>query len=279
MHTEVAVDGVRSPVLQAGPADAHEAVVFLHGNPGSGHDWDHLLAPVGQFARAVAPDMPGYGAADKPADFDYSNPGYAAHLDGLLERLGIRRAHLVLHDFGGGWGLTWATEHPQAFASVTLINTGALVGYRWHRYARIWRTPVLGALFMASANRPSVRAVLKRENPKLPREALDRIVEQSVARETKRAALRLYRAAAPEHFEALVEPLRALDRPALVIWGDDDAYVPPEQADRQRQSFPSAEVHHLEGHGHWPFLEDPDRVADLVVPFLRAQLAPEPLAA
>jgi pimeloyl-ACP methyl ester carboxylesterase len=51
-------------------------------------------------------------------------PGYAAHLGRCLEALGITRAHLVLHDFGGPWGLAWAATHPAAFASATLVNIG-----------------------------------------------------------------------------------------------------------------------------------------------------------
>src|SRR5207302_2227933 len=93
-ETSIVVDGVRSPVLQAGPSDATEAVVFVHGNPGSGRDWSDLVATVGDFARAVAPDMPGYASADKPRDFDYTVEGYATHLGGVLSELGIGRVHL-----------------------------------------------------------------------------------------------------------------------------------------------------------------------------------------
>ena len=91
--------------------------------------------------------MPGFGRADKPRDFQYDVAGYADFLDGLLAELGIDRVHLVLHDLGGPWGLEWATRSPARVASVTLINTGAFIGYRWHILARIWRTPVLGELF------------------------------------------------------------------------------------------------------------------------------------
>jgi len=59
---EVAVDGVRSPLIQAGPADDSEAIVFLHGNPGSRLDWEDLVSQAGEFGRAVAFDMPGFGA-------------------------------------------------------------------------------------------------------------------------------------------------------------------------------------------------------------------------
>src|SRR5262245_53642091 len=106
--TEVLVDGVRSPVLVGGPSEAESAVVFVHGNPGPGRDWEALMPRVSAFARCVAPDMPGYGNADKPAVFDYTVEGYARHLGGLLDRLAVRRAHLVLHDFGGPWGLALA---------------------------------------------------------------------------------------------------------------------------------------------------------------------------
>jgi pimeloyl-ACP methyl ester carboxylesterase len=246
--------------------------VFIHGNPGPKEDWTGLLEQVGAFSRAVAPDMPGYGAADKPRRFRYTVDGYADHLAGVLDQLGIRRAHLVMHDFGGPWGLAWAAKHATAFASATLINTGVLLDYKWHIFARIWRTPLLGELFQATTTRSGLRMLVGRQNPKLPRDAIDRIYEASRAWGSKRAVLKLYRATPESVLGASAAPLRALDRPALVVWGADDAYLPAEQSARQLATFPSAQVELIEGHGHWVFLEDPERVAGLVVPFLRAQV-------
>ncbi len=65
-----------------------------------------------RFARAVAPDMPGFGRADKPRDFPYSWPAMPSFLDGVLGELGIDRVHLVVHDFGGPWGMEWAAREP-----------------------------------------------------------------------------------------------------------------------------------------------------------------------
>ena len=69
-ETMLTVDGIRSPILQAGPPHAGEAVVFVHGNPGSSQDWARLVERTGAFARAVAWDHPGFGQADKPAGFE-----------------------------------------------------------------------------------------------------------------------------------------------------------------------------------------------------------------
>ena len=268
----IAVGGVRSPVLTRGDPNLREAVVFVHGNPGPKEDWVPLLTQTGEFARALAPDMPGFGSADSPAGFDYTTGGYARHLAGILDQLQIERAHLVMHDFGGPWGLVWAVAHPDAFASATLINTGVLLDYRWHRLARIWRTRGLGDLFMATTTRAGVRMVVGHDNPRLPRSAIDRIYDASRPRRTKRAVLKLYRATPASAMGALRDPLRALDRPALVVWGTADAYIPWQQAERQRESFPSARIELLEGLGHWPFIEDPARVSEAVLPFLRAQV-------
>ena len=117
--------------------------MFVHGNPGSASDWSALLTAVGAVGRAVAMDMPGYGRSDKPVDFDYTVDGYARHLAGCLDQLGVTKAHLVLHDFGDPWELSWAAAHPTSFQSAVLINTGIWPGYNWHVYARLWRMPLL----------------------------------------------------------------------------------------------------------------------------------------
>ena len=270
----VTIDGVRSPLLEFGSRDVSEAVVFVHGNPGSSRDWERLARGVGEFGRAVAMDMPGFGAADKPPNFDYSVSGYARFLGRLLGELGIRRAHLVMHDFGGPWGLAWAAANPQGIASVTCINTGVLLGYRWHYLARIWQTPVLGELFMASTTKAGMRLLLRHGNPRgLPADYFDHVYK-TFDRGTQHAVLRLYRNTrnTEEGARQFKEALRPLDLPALIVWGAHDPYISVEFAERQRQVFSRAEIRILPGSGHWPFADDPDAVAKAVLPFLRRQL-------
>lgn len=268
---ELTIRGVTSLVRSSGPVDAREAVVFVHGNPGSSEDWTALRTRIGGFARSIAPDMPGYGKADRPVDFAYDVPGYARHLAGLVEALGVERVHLVLHDFGVPWGLYWACEHAARVASVTLINCGILPGYSWHKYAALWRTPGLGELLMYGTTRSLFGALLAHENPKpFPKSFVDRMWEDLDAG-TKRAILRLYRAtsAAVVGSMPIAERLAALRLPALVLWGGEDRNCPPRYAELQRPYFEQAEIHVLEGCGHWPFIDEPERVGDLLEAFLR----------
>jgi pimeloyl-ACP methyl ester carboxylesterase len=272
-HSRIAVDGAYPRLLQAGPDGDPEAVVFVHGNPGSADDWQPLISSLGgRGRRALAFDLPDFGETVAPPDFEHTTPGYADFLGRGLKTLGVERVHLVLHDFGGPIGLIWAAANVDSLASVTLIDTGILPGYRWHRLARVWRTPVVGELLQASATRRAFRFLVARSEPRgLPRPFLDRMYDQ-YDRRTRRAVLKLYRAnddpgSAAGEFSALVAPR---DIPALVIWGEDDAYLPAAFADRQREAFPSAAVHVLPASGHWPFVDAPETVERLMVEFVAA---------
>ncbi len=269
---QVVVNGVRSPVLIGGTGASGEAVVFVHGNPDTSAYWEPLMTRVAEFATVVAPDMPGYGGADKRADQNYTLAAYADHLGGLIDQLGIDAVHLVVHDFGGWFGLAWAAANPGKVASITAINSGLLLDYKWHRAARIWRTPVAGEVFMHMSTPRFARFVVRHDNPALPEEWVDRIADNALSPETMRAILRLYRATQLKDMEDLVEPLRERDPDTLVVFGVDDVYIPVEQAERQRRAFPRAQTEILPGVGHWAWLEQPDLVAGFVVPFLRERV-------
>lgn len=270
---QVVVGDVRIPVLRGGQRDTTEAVVFVHGNPGAGSDWLDLMRPVAEFAQVIAPDMPGFGGAEKRADQDYTLAGYGRHLGGVIEALGVTRVHIVAHDFGGPWSLTWAAAHPDLVASVTLINTGVMLDYTWHRVARIWRIPIVGEIVQRIASRRLLTALLAHDNPGLHGDWVARIANHLQPWGTRRAVLRLYRSTTPAMMDALVEPLRARDLPCLVVWGPKDVYLPAIQAERQREPFPSAQIHTIPGAGHWSFLERPDLVAPLVLAHLHSHHA------
>jgi pimeloyl-ACP methyl ester carboxylesterase len=270
----IEVEGVASPVFSAGDERSREAVVFVHGNPGPSDDFHDLLPQIGTFARVVAPDMPGYGRADRPRNFDYTAEGYARHLDGILRALGIERVHLVLHDLGGAWGFQWAIDRVARVRSVSLINIGIMPAFKWHSLARIWRTPILGELFVLAATRNRLRAALNANNPKpMPDAFIDRIAGFADWGH-KRAVLKFYRATDDPGARgaAAAEAVKSLRLPALVLWGDGDPFVPVRFAEEQKRYF-DAEVHVLPGCGHWPMVDDPDKVASLLVPFLRRQVS------
>ena len=264
------VDGVRCAVYDSDP-NKREAVVFVHGNPGPMDDWEDLAPAVAAFARAIAMDMPGYGRAEHPKNFDYTIWGYGRYLGALLDQLNVERAHLVLHDFGGGWGLRWAVDHPDRVASLTLINSGIFEGYKWHSFARIWQTPILGELAQLTTTAWGTHRTLNRLNPKpMPRSFVDRVMKYADWGH-KRAVLKLYRASKDlgGYLAEIGNAPFAKTLPTCVIWGAGDPFIEAGFAEKQKRYFPLAEIHVLQGLGHWPFIDDVDAVRGPLLEFLR----------
>jgi pimeloyl-ACP methyl ester carboxylesterase len=272
-ESRLEISRVRSPVIEAGLEGSAEAIVFVHGNPGSRLDWLDLVSVAGRFGRAVAFDLPGFGQADKPRDFPFTVSGFAGFIDGALAQLGIERVHLIVHDFGGPFGLAWAAAHPDSFGSVVLVNTPPISGYRWHPLAKMWRTPVVGELTHLIASRRLFAYALSRGQIRpLPQGAVDRMW-QDFDGGTAFAVLKLYRASRIGTAGRAEELFRRLDRPALVVWGRRDPYIPVRFAEGHRRAFPSAEFVYLAESGHWPFLDDPDSAAAAILPFLKRQIS------
>jgi pimeloyl-ACP methyl ester carboxylesterase len=271
----ITVNGVKTRLLVAGPRRASTAVVFMHGSPGSSSDWARLLPPAaGRHNRAVAFDLPGFGHAADAWGGEPTLGAAVAVLGDALRQLHIRRVHLVAHDIGGPVGLEWGARHPKRLRSATLIDTGLLFGYRHHMLAQISRTPGGGEAFWAQLNRQSFSAGIQDGQTRpLPKEFIDRLYDD-LDRETRCAIIALYRGTdEPEIHRFARRQAKVLsrrpDRPALVIWGADDPYLPAELAQRQRRGFPSARIKVFAASGHWPFVDYPRRSRKLIVRFLR----------
>ncbi|MDL9948262.1 alpha/beta hydrolase [Gordonia sp. ABSL11-1] len=264
----ITVNGIRTRVLQGGDPGASEAAVFLHGAPGSADAWRALLSDVAAIGRVVAFDLPGYGEADRPDDFGHTVADYATYIGSVITALGIHRVHLVMNDIGGS-GLAWAVDHPDAFASSVQLDTGIINQMRaWHPVGRLFRTPGIGAL-AERFGRLAIQPIMAHYDV-VPR-ATVRGWKAEFDRGQRRALHRMYKANPVDVGAPFIEPLSRLSRPALVIWGGHDKFVPVGKAD-QRVAFPEAKVVILPASGHYPHLDDPESVRAHVIPFLRQHL-------
>ncbi len=247
--------------------DGRAPVLYLHGVPTNSDDWVGFLQRTG----GLAPDLPGFGRSGKPGHFDYSIPGYVHFLEQYLDLVEVPRVRLVVHDWGVV-GLAFAQLHPERIERLVVMNAVPLLpGYRWHRMARLWRTPLLGELAMGATVRPVLRRATREANVTpgpLPEAWLDTVLDH-FDQGTQRAILRLYRSASPEVLAQAGAELRRLELPALVVWGLRDPYFPARFAGEYARALPRADLLELPDAGHWWWLDRPDAV-DRVVGFLAA---------
>jgi pimeloyl-ACP methyl ester carboxylesterase len=263
-RTEVA--GVEIFWREAPWPDGRAPTLYVHGSPTSSDDWLEFLERTG----GLAPDLPGFGRSGKPAHFDYSIEGYSDALERFLAQIGVGRYSLVVHDWGGA-ALALAQRAPERLEKLVIINSVPLLpGYRWHRLARIWRAPLAGELFMGLSTRWGFTR-LSREATAGPEPAPEELIDRvwrHFDHGTQRAILKLYRSAPPSVLERAGERLGEIRCPALVLWGEDDPYIPASFARRFGDALGGdTHVEVLAGVRHWPWIDDP-RVVGTVTDFL-----------
>ncbi len=102
-------------------------VVMVHGNPTWSLYYRQLVTLLRDRYRCIVPDHIGCGLSDKPDDsrYEYSLAQRADDLARLIDTLGLKKVHLVMHDWGGMIGMTWASRHPAQVDKVVLLNTAA----------------------------------------------------------------------------------------------------------------------------------------------------------
>jgi pimeloyl-ACP methyl ester carboxylesterase len=251
-------------VLGAQVHDAEQGsgppVLFLHGNPDSSIMWEALIAGMKARFRCIAPDLPGFGHSEVPANLDVSLEGMAKWIDEVVRGLKLSEPlNLVAHDFGATFGLAWAIRHSEKVRRIAVSNVNFFSDYKWHTFAKMFRTPLLGEFLQATTTRGGFRMGMKAGGPKLTNEHIDRTFDLYPWR-ARKMALRLYRAIDPNDFKGWEDDLLKLTArvPTEVFWGNRDPYAPSSLAER----FGARQVHHFADCGHWVFIEAADRCID-----------------
>jgi haloalkane dehalogenase len=100
-----------------------EPIVFVHGNPAWSFEFRRLVKEFSRTNRCVAPDLIGFGLSDKPAEWSYLPAEQAKNLDLFLESLHLKNITLVVGDWGGPVGLSYALNHPEKIKNIVITNT------------------------------------------------------------------------------------------------------------------------------------------------------------
>lgn len=278
-------DSVRSSVRagghsiayqEAGPADG-PVVILLHGLASDADTWDKALGLLAERGlRVLAVDLLGHGESDKP-DSDYLLVDFAEFLARFMDALGIERATLCGHSFGGAIAMFFGTRYPERVDRVVLVSAGGL-GREVH--------PVLRAAALRMAPGVLRRAMSPRmrrlyANGRLHR-AL-RLTPDNVAN-LRRAGRALGTAEgqaaffasvrgviAPSGQRAASEDMRAFAErvPMLLIWSEDDPVIPLAHAEAHAErAKPYSRLVIFPSRGHEPHRRNAERFANEVANFV-----------
>jgi pimeloyl-ACP methyl ester carboxylesterase len=284
--------GITMNVAIAGPEDAPPAIL-LHGFPESHRTWRLVADRLQDKVRLVMPDLRGFGQSDRPQDVaDYATDTLIADIFALADALDIGRFALVGHDWGGA--MAWAaalcgdpriarlgivnSPHPLIFQNSLVEDSAQRAASQYIRAFRDldFEKFVDGIGFEAFFDKSFRNHV---DLAAIPPEERRHYIDDWSRPGALTAMLNWYRASAifvPKPGEDAVMPgwvARGLPRlkiPVRVVWGLEDKALLPIQLDGIGEVGDDVEVFPLKGVGHFAPWESPDKVADVLKPFLLA---------
>jgi 2-hydroxy-6-oxonona-2,4-dienedioate hydrolase len=256
-------------VLQAGPADG-PALILAPGTGGHLEAYARNVAFLaGQGFRVVAYDYPGHGYTTH-ADADLEIPDYVEHLDGLLDALGIARAHLSGESLGGWVAVKYAVAHPERVLRMVLNTPGGAI-------SRAETMETIRRLSQAAADDPSPANVRTRlewlmaDNASVTDE-LVAMRRQIYARpgfsDSMRHILCLQDLEVRTRNAITDDELKGIGHPTLVVWTSDDPSGPAATGMHMAEVLPNGTFELIADAGHWPQWEQPDRFNELAAGFL-----------
>jgi pyruvate dehydrogenase E2 component (dihydrolipoamide acetyltransferase) len=240
-------------ISYAGAGQDGDVVLLVHGYGGDRNSWLFLQEPLAERYRVYALDLPGHGTSSKDVG-DGSVEMLAGTVLGVLNAIGVERAHLVGHSLGGAVAVAATAQEPVRVSSLTLIapsgfgpeiNAGYLRGFADAQTRRELK-PVVGQIFADESlvTRQVVDDLLAYKRL----DGVDTALHALVGTLLDGDMQRMDSAAAIAAIGGAV--------PVTVVWGSADRIIPPAQA----ESVAGAVRHLLDGAGHMPHMERPAEV-------------------
>lgn len=263
-HT-IDAGGIKTTYLEAGSG---EPVIMLHGSgPGvSGlANWQHNIGPLSQRFRALAPDIVGFGATERPDDIIYSLRTWTDHVWAFLDAHDIKSAAVVGNSLGGRIALQMATDRPDRITKMVLMGTPG-----------VGMTPTdgLAALRAYEPSHDAMRELLRTYFAVDPTMITDELVAIRHEASIADGVFEAYRAMFfdPKHAGselAITESeVRAITTPTLLVHGREDKVVPVEVSVTMMRLLPEADLHVFSACGHWTQIERAGEFSALVADYL-----------
>ena len=257
MFKYVDVGGVKAfyRVEGTGPA-----VILIHSNGLSLGQWDHNISKISRYYQVYAPDLPGFGQSGKP-NVEYGLRYYVDFLGSFMDALGIPKAVIVGSSFGGAIAASFAASRPDRVTALVMADATGLTPNG------ITKNKELTNLFlnlMMRSRKLYCRPMFydSRSISLLKDTLMVTDMKETRAAFTKNCHAILY------HDPGYIQSLMAITAPTLIIWGEDDLLLPPEDGQKYLKMIAGSKIKVFDMCGHMPNVEKHAEFNAVVLDFL-----------
>ncbi len=255
----IEVDGYTIPYLDGGEG---EALILVHGFGANKDNFTRIGGLLTKKMRVIVPDLPGFGATERRPNDDFSIDKQAERVHALAQKLGIKTYHVGGNSMGGWIAGIAATKYPEQIQSVWFLNPAGTKAGGNSEVLKHYRDT--GESLLTVSSREQYERLLdyiftKRPSP-MPSFVIDAMSEKAIA--DKPLNDKIYKiiretpSDMPERLQAA-----GFQKPALIVWGDNDRVLHVDGAAELAASLPQAKVVVMKQMGHAPMIERPEETA------------------
>ncbi len=266
-----------SKFIKIGPFDIHylisgqgPTVLLLHGIGASVYTWRLLMPLLSRHYRVIAVDLPGFGRSSKIAVESYDLDQQTARLQLLLDTLDVKECHVVGSSMGGALALWLGLKNPERVKKVVTLAPAIdprLVPLKLASFA--WTSPFFRA---TAANRYVFSYLLGRILSKRDLINKESITEYLNPYQDSAAVHAFMKATSSIRDQRLLQELKSLMPPLLILWGKKDLVVREKNVKKLIQQIPHAKYHIHETGGHHLQEDDPVWVAEFIQKFFDSKV-------
>lgn len=266
MEVHICAEGEGTPLL------------LLHGTGASLHTWTDWAMELRKEYRVIRVDIPGFGLTGPHTEADYSAASYVSFVNALADSLSLGRFHLGGNSLGGMIAWQYAAAHPDRLLSLLLIDPSGIPMDK--------EPPLALRLAQSALTKPVVRHLTPRFLVRSSLEEVyyyDSLVEEDLVqryfdlllRDGNRQAF-IDRANTPYTYDSTL--LEKITAPTLVMWGEQDVWIPVGNASTFDRLISDAQIHVFDSAGHVPMEEIPERSVKVYNKFLQLHQSADSVA-
>ncbi|NLI69509.1 MAG: alpha/beta hydrolase [Firmicutes bacterium] len=240
-----------------------EPLVLLHGWSASLHTWDAWAEILKEDFRVIRLDLPAFGLTGPATDADYSIDYYVDFLDHFLAALDVKESYIAGNSLGGGITWLYAAKHPEKVKKIILLDAA---GYKMEMpsITRLAAPEFVRSAIKYITPRYAIRFLVGQvygEKEKITNETVKRYHRLLLREGNREVLFGVLDRIQDRSNEEVAQLLGSVEIPALIMWGEKDAWIAPELADRFEQDLPDARLITYENAGHIPMEEVPEDTA------------------
>ena len=260
----ITIDGINVHYRDEGQGDP---VLLIHGTGASLHTWDAWAEELSKSYRVIRLDLPAYGLTGADPQKRYLSTDYVALINKLTQALGIERLHLVGNSLGGMVAWLYASTYPDAVDRLVLIDPSGFPLDQTPAVIQLAKLPVFNLFLRYFTPKAFIRKNLKEVfyNDALITDAMvDRYYDLTCFEGNRQAFIDR----AKIEREDYTHLLGSIHAATLILWGENDAWIPVTDAARFKNAIPQSQVYIMPNTGHVPMEERPQESLSIALAFL-----------